>query len=337
MVANFNSEHSDQSWRYEKSIETAGVMKIAFSPKGKFLASSDNQGYGRLWDVLSGREVHTFSDEKVHLFGEVLSFNENGEILAGSAYFWDVTTGRLMSRIGENATGILGAVLAISPDLRTAASVFLPEDQIVTQVWDVETGRMLCNLAGMNPFSFVLESEQRVTKFSPNGQIITKVFHNADGDESLQLYEVSSGGKICSVNSGLGCCTGEISFSSDGKTLASVWASVAGKDHSILLSDVETGNKLCSISIDKLGKEHLRFAGFYPIAFSPDSHTLAVGLGQSQVGLWHLTSDGVSSLKAKKVQTLSAKASEVVSLAFSPDGRTVASAGSDAIEFWHLA
>lgn len=134
MFANFNSKHSDQSWRYEKSIETAGVMKIAFSPKGKFLAGSDNQGYGRLWDVLSGREVHTFSDEKVHLFGEVLSFNENAEILAGSAYFWDVTTGKLMSRIRENATGILGAVLAISPDLRTAASVFLPKDQIVTQV-----------------------------------------------------------------------------------------------------------------------------------------------------------------------------------------------------------
>lgn len=336
MVSSPNSDHSNQTWRYGKSIETTGIMKIAFSPNGKLLASSDSQGYGRLWDVSSGREVYTFSDEKVRLFGELLSFNEDGKILAGSAYFWDVATGKLVSRIGENATDILGAILAISPDLRTAASVFLPDKQIVTQVWDVETGRILCNLAGMSPFSFVLDSEQRVTKFSPNGRIITKVFQSADGDESLKLYEVSSGGEICSVDSGLGTCTGEISFSSDGKTLASIWASVSRKDHSILLSDVETGNKLCSISVDKLGKEHLRFAGFYPIAFSPDGHTLSVGLGQGQTGLWHLTSDGASFLKAKKVQILPGNTSEVMAVAFSPDGRTIASAGSDAIEFWHL-
>jgi WD40 repeat protein len=160
MVANFNSAHSNQTYRYEKFIETAGITKIAFSPNGRFLASSDSQGYGKLWDVLSGREVHAFSDEKVPLFGEMLSFNEDGKILAGSAYFWDVATGKLISSIGKNATDILGAILAISSDLRTAASVFLPENQIITQIWDVETGRILCNLAGMSPFSFVLESEQ---------------------------------------------------------------------------------------------------------------------------------------------------------------------------------
>lgn len=74
--------------------------------------------------------------------------------------------------------------------------------------------------------------------------------------------------------------------------------------------------------------------------FSPDgkviTKVLQISVGKGQIVLWDLSSSSSTSLKAKKIQTLSGKSSEVMSIAFSPDGRTLASAGSSAIEFWHL-
>jgi len=126
-------------------------------------------------------------------------------------------------------------------------------------------------------------------------------------------------------------------FRPNGRILASSWEHIDSKKNTILLSDVATGKKLCHIAIDKFNENFPGFSPFPCLAFSPDGQILGVGLGQGQVGLWHLTSDQLGSLRAKKIQTLSGNASKVVSLAFSPNGRTIASAGSDAIEFWHLA
>jgi WD40 repeat protein len=138
------------------------------------------------------------------------------------------------------------------------------------------------------------------------------------------------------TNRGQDSCCNEVVFSSNGRIIASSWEHVGNKKHTILLLDVATGKKLCHIAIDKISEDFRDFSPFSCLAFSPDGQILAVGLGQGQVGLWYLTSDRSNSLKAKRVQTLAGNASKVVSLAFSPNGRTIASAGSDAIEFWHL-
>lgn len=233
----------------------------------------------------------------------------------------------------------------LTPETRAKNSTYIT-------VYDVATGEDLSGLELPRPFTHTFDIHQyyRRIKFSPDGRVLTGVIELGKtklfggnqiyfvGD-ALILYEVGTGQQIwMTTNRGQDSWCNEVVFSPNGRILASSWNHVEGnKKHTILLSDVATGKKLCHIATDQFSEDFPNFSPFPCLTFSPDGQILASGLGQGQVGLWHLTSDGVSSLKAKKIQTLSGNASKVVSLAFSPNGRTIASAGSDAIEFWHLA
>ena len=110
-------------------------------------------------------------------------------------------------------------------------------------------------------------------------------------------------------------------FSPDGKLLAT-----AGRDGLVKLWDPATG------------KERLTFKGHTSyvncVAFSPDGKVVASGQGQrfvpGEVKLWDpTTGKELASLEAKKGG--GAHADAVTAVAFSPDGKTLATAGTDGL------
>lgn len=259
----------------------------------------------------------------------------------------------------------MGEVVALSPDLRIAAiaeqavvytppSLLTPETRAknptYVTVYDVVTGEDLSGLELPRPFTHTFDIHQyyRQIKFSPDRRVLTGVIELGKtklfggnqiyfGGDALVLYEVGTAQQIwMTTDGGQDSWCNEVVFSPNGRILASSWQHNSNERHTVLLFDVATGKKLCHIAIGKFSEKFSDFSPFPCLAFSPDGQVLAIGLGQGQIGLWHLTSNRSSSLKAKKVHTLSGNASKVVSFAFSPNGRTIASAGSDAIEFWHL-
>jgi WD40 repeat protein len=106
-----------------------------------------------------------------------------------------------------------------------------------------------------------------------------------------------------------------IDFSPDGQTLASF--SHDSNDGTIKLWQLSTGKEICT------------FSGYLP-EISPDGQILASSSGKT-IKLWQLST-------GREVCTLTGHSDEVESIAFSPDGQTLASGSYDnTIKLWQLS
>ncbi|NJR75593.1 MAG: WD40 repeat domain-containing protein, partial [Scytonema sp. CRU_2_7] len=124
-------------------------------------------------------------------------------------------------------------------------------------------------------------------------------------------------GKQIKTLSGHRYWVNSISFSRDGKTLAS-----ASGDYTIKLWDIATGKQLNTLTGHR--------SGVSSVSFSPDGKTLASASYDRTIKLWNVAT-------GKLLKTLFGHRSGVSSVSFSPDGKTLASASYDrTIILWNL-
>ena len=136
---------------------TTGVASVAFSPDGKQLASTSFERV-KTWDVLSGRETHTFKEP----FAVNVAYSPDGKWLAtagaaGTVTVWDTATGKRILNLNGH-TGPVRSV-AFSPDGTRVVSA--SDDQTV-KVWDAMTGQETLTLKGHTDVV-------RSAAFSPDG------------------------------------------------------------------------------------------------------------------------------------------------------------------------
>ena len=326
------------------------VNSLAFSQDGSTLVSGNGAGAMLLWDVNTGELLETFEG---HTHGiDSVAFSQDGSILAsgsgggsgsegGTIYLWDIATRRLKHalelpnplargwRITDTSVAFSrdGSILAsgihnktiflwISTELfpetfeghtdDVTSLAFSPDGSILASGSDDDTIR-LWNVdleRDTGPVLWDLETGQQV------------VNTRQEVDNTEQLLKIFEGHEA-RVNS--------ITFSSDGKTLAS-----GSDDNTVRLWDVATG-QLKSILEDSTSEWH-RF--YTSVAFSPDGSILAGGITKDDtVILWDVTT-GIHQ------QTLrgGGERTSITSVAFSPDGSTLASANGDGIiRLWDLS
>ena len=191
--------------------------------------------------------------------------------------------------------------VAFSPNGRTIASGSADK---TLKVWDVNTGREIRTLTGHT---------RRVESvaFSPDGSILA----SGSQDDTVKFWDVNTGREIRTLK-GHAFDVTSVAFSPDGQTLAS-----GSNDYTVKLWDVNTGREIRTL------KGHSD--NVTSVAFSSDGQTLASGSGgwDDTVRLWDVNT-------GRAIRTLRGQPNDV---AFSPDGRTLASASLDIIKLWDVA
>ena len=177
--------------------------------------------------------------------------------------------------------------------------------------------------------------------FSPDGQTLA----SGSLDQTIRLWRLDDPTAAPTVLTGHGAGVNSVTFSPDGQMLAS--ASGDGTVRLWLLADtlaaLSAGSAAAPTVLASQGSSNPQV---YTVAFSPDGQTLASG--SDAIRLWRL--DDISTLQQGSGQvaasavpveastTLTYEDGNVVSVAFSPDGQTLASASNNGpILLWPLA
>ena len=87
------------------SGHTGSVDSAAFSPDGKLVVTASDDGTARIWDVASGRSLHTLSGHTDYV--DSVAFSPDGKLVVtasddGTARIWDVASGRSLADPGPH-------------------------------------------------------------------------------------------------------------------------------------------------------------------------------------------------------------------------------------------
>jgi WD40 repeat protein len=277
------------------------VKAVAFTPDGKTLASASTDGTIRLWDGYSGAALAILEKHSDHHSYRVtaLSISQDGRTIASASgttiSLWDIQS----KEIWEEFHGISPDIsqMAFSPDGKSLTSISL--DGTIT-LWSTQSSFPRKSIAGGARYSMK-------TAFSPDGKTLatlhkgTMTLWDCQSVTVLKAFQVDS-------DSGIPV---SIALSPDSGTIASV-------SDTVVLWDTESG-VLRKILEDELSLSPAIRVG--AVVFSPDGRTLAASF-HDVVRLWDSRSGAL-------LQTLDGHSGRIISMAFSPDSKVLATALSD--------
>ncbi len=281
---------------------TGPVMAVAYSPDGRRLVSASHDGTLRLWDVGSGQTIRVFRGHTDKVHSVVLSA-DGKQALSGARdktlRLWDVDTGREVRRF----TGHTGAVtgVALSPDGLLAVSG--GEDGTV-RLWDVATGQERRRL-GAFPKSV------ECVAFSHDGRRVL----SGGWDQLVRLWDVASGRELRRFE---GHTSGvkSVAFAPDDRRLVS-----GAEDRTVRVWDVDNGQEIRCF-------RHREWV--WGVAYSHDGRRVLSASWDRTACLWDVEG-------GREAQRLDPDTEEVLCVAFSPDDRYAATAGSDKlVRLWQL-
>jgi WD40 repeat protein/Leucine-rich repeat (LRR) protein len=289
------------------------VWSVTFSPDGKTLASSHQDGTVKLWGVATGMNIATHAghtslwDPPCVPLAFPLAFSPDGKCLAsgggpvknrakgygvtGEIKLWDVTRGR--ARLGRSSGKMQMPTSSAARDQQAEFNLhperFLSrlkeERQTLSDQAErasLTPTRTLHGHAGLGCFTNIFAVPFSLS-FSPDGKTLA-----SGGSRTIELWDVATGTNITTFRSEQ--IVHAVAFSPDGKTVAAgsaPWASdEKGKTGRITLLDLATRKATATLNSHSWG--------VLSVAFSPDGSTLASGHAEGTVTLWELPAAAAS-------------------------------------------
>ncbi len=291
------------------------ISSIAFSPDGKQVAASAVvHSTVFLWETATGKRLN---ERPAHEGGQIgrLSYSADGQTITsycadGTVRQWDAATGRPLRRTEASQTGNHAA--AVAPDGKSLAS----------GAWGGQI--RILDLAGKELHSWKAhEGWVTAVAYTPDGKSLAStgkdravVLWNPDTGKELRRFTVEGTGELPS----------EVIFSPDGKLLAVVvrgqplrlWEVASGKPRELVPPPAGPGAGLDGSTIIESA------------AFSPDSRLLVTGGRDNMARLWDVTT-------GKQLRVFPGHAGWIISVAFSPDGRTLAVGHWRSVRLWEVS
>ncbi len=285
------------------------TYNLAFTPDSKVLASA---GWGRpdpvrLWDVASGRALRSPS---LPLDAGNFAFSPDGKWLVKGGHrgviLLDVATNKEVRRLTP-AAGVSLTGVAFSPDGRTVACRESGAARHALILWDASTGQVIRRIEG--GIADYIQS----FAFSPDGKALASACQGL----WVRLWNVATGEEIRKIDDDRLVYT--VLFSPNGKILLTA----SPNDGAVRLWDVATGKLLHVLN----GNDD-----FTPVAFAPNCKVLASAKGNGTICFWDPET-------GKEIRKWVAATKGLRALAFSPDGKVLASSAmyDGAIRLWDPA
>jgi hypothetical protein len=307
-------------WKEQRMLRghASGVWCVAFSPDGKLVATGSGGYLGepgqlKIWDPVTGQEKVSVATQRSVRW---VRFAPDSKTLAtaehenqGAARLRDAATGKVLHTLVGHQKPI--DTLAFSPDGKRLATASWDKS---VKIWNPQTGAELATLQG-HP------GEVYPVAFSPDGRLVL----SGDGSGVAILWDVDAG-KMMRQLRGHTNVVQAVGFAKDGKTLAT-----AGWDKTVKLWNTASGEQIAVLKGHTLS--------ILDLMFSPDGGTLASASGvwgggeigkiaAGEVILWDIAA-------RKEFARLGGHADRVFGVAFSADGKLLATASWDkTVKVW---
>jgi WD40 repeat protein/serine/threonine protein kinase len=283
---------------------TSQILNLAFSPDGKRIATASYDHTVKTWDAATGKELWALPAAGQWWY-RCVAFSPDGKHLATAGPWnvlklWDAESGQEVHTFGGHTQAVV--CVAFSPDGKYLVSAGIDR---TAKVWDLEQRKELVTYSGH-------AGEVHALAFSPDSKRVASGSH----DQTVRIWDAATGQDVGLYRGHAGRVNG-VAFSPDGQRLASASS-----------GDVKVWHAT-------RGQEAIRLPAPqipWRVAFSPDSRRLAAALGtpdlRGELRVWEPST-------GREVLLIPAHRITACDVAFSPDGRLLASAGHEqVVKLW---